>query len=181
MPISVGESFWSGGENIGGQSEPQHHQPQVPFIVSYHDFFWDNDIKSFTIVLVLALWKPQNHSTPALDATGECLDKTFRQLKARILRSWSWRLEKFLGGHILAQELGQPARCSRDKRKTNRKSKSEHLIMETQTHVKVSWASLKVIFLRYEFEKRLRPVLSKLVNKSLSLGKIEGFDPKDLF
>ena len=99
----------------------------------------DNDIKSFTFILVLTLWKPQNHSTPALDATGECLDKTFRQLKARILRSWSWRLEKFLGGHILAQELGQPARCSGDKRKTNRKSKSpEHLIMEAQTHVKVS-------------------------------------------
>ena len=154
--------------------------------LSFSCFFLEHLVKimifqNFTSILVLTPWKTPNHSTPALDATGECLDKTFRQLKARILRFWGWRPEKFLGGHILAQELGQPARCSRDKRKTNRKSKSEHLIMETQTHVKVSWASLKVIFLRYEFEKRLRPVLSKLVNKSLSLGKIEGFDPKDLF
>ena len=74
----------------------------------------------------------------------------------------------------MAQELGQPARCTRDKRKANWKSKSsEHLIMETQTHVKVSRASLTVIFLKYEFEKRLRSILSNLVNKDLSLDKIE--------
>ena len=120
---------------------------------------WEHGHDDNSTKVVMTPWKPQIHSSQALDATGECLDKTFRQLKARILRFWSWRPEKFLGGHILAQELGQPARCSRDKRKVNWKSKSsEHLIMEAQTHVKVSRASLTVIFLGYEFEKTLRSV-----------------------